>query len=120
MLDQPPPSPALQDGVNPGMPSIQTLRGPQAGLSAQGLPPDVLTGMLQTSMKIAEDLSALAQMTPDLASDWAQVISGLSAVMAKVVQAGGGPVSPTATGPQFPGGGFDQGGAPLASGGGRV
>lgn len=117
-LDQPPPSPALSQGMNPGPPPMSAMLGPDTPLNSQGIPPDVLTGMLQATTKMAQDLDALAQMTPDLAPDWMAVKTALAAAMSKVVMAGGGPTSPTATGPGFPGGGFDRAGLPLAPSGG--
>jgi hypothetical protein len=121
MLDQPPPSPALGAGMNPGNPGIpgmsQLMPNAGAGLSAQSLPPDVLTGMMQAADKISQDLDAFAQMTPDLAQDWAAVKETLAVAMSKVLLAGSGPTSPTAAGPGFPGGGLERGAVPLASGG---
>ena len=118
VLDQPPPSPALSTGVNPGTPApMSQMGGPADALHSQMLPPDVLTGMLKVTTKMAEDLNALAQMTPDLAPYWAAVHDALTEVMSRVFMAGGGPTSPTAPGPGYPGGGIDRGGLPLASGG---
>lgn len=122
MLDQPPPSPALGTGQNPGYPApnLSQALGPAgtaSTLSSATLPMDVLKGMTDTATKMAQDLDSFAQMTPDLAPDWAAVRAALSTAMAKVLMAGGGPTSPTATGPGFPGGGLDRGGQSLASGG---
>ena len=123
-LNQPPPSPALADGQNPGYPApnptISQALGPGGGggmVNSQSMPMDVLKGMTEAATKIAQDLDAFAQMTPDLAADWALVRQALATVMAKVLMAGGGPVSSTNPGPAFPGGGLDRGGTALASGG---
>ena len=116
-LDAPPPSPALQDGMSPG-PSLQALVGGKPPVPSQLIPPQVLTGMNQAATQMSTMLDSFAQVTPDLAPDWAIVKAALASAMAKVQQAGGGPTSPNAPGPQFPGGGIDQGGfPPLASGG---
>lgn len=117
-LDAPPPSPAAEQGMNPGMPLSSLLpNGGAQPLGAGQLPPEMLTGILQAGEQISEMLDGFAQALPDLAPDWAQVKESLMAAMAKVLQAGAGPTSPNAPGPNFPGGGFDRGGFPLASGG---
>lgn len=117
LLDQPPPSPAISGatpGVNPGPAPMSAMAPP---LAASQIPPDVLTGMLKVTEKMDQDLRALAQMTPDLAMYWQSVSEALAVAMSQVLMAGGGPTSPTNTGPGFPGGGLDRGGMPLASGG---
>lgn len=81
------------------------------------IPPEVLTGMLQAGETMVETIDSFAQIAPDLAPDFAVVKQALMAALAKVMQAGGGPTKPNAAGPGFPGGGFDSGGMPLASGG---
>lgn len=114
-LDGPPPSPALAQGVNPGMPPMGSMVPPvtQAG----GLPPEVLSGILEAGQTMIETLDSFSQVAPDLATDFAQAKAALMQALAKVAQAGGGPTRPDVTGPGFPGGGFDQGAMPLASGG---
>lgn len=105
----------MSPGPSPsGPPTAGGLGSLVGGVTAQGLPPDVLTGMMQTGAKMSDALDAFAQMAPDVAPDVAVVKQALSALMAKLVQAGAGPTSPTAPGTQFPGGGFAQGGMPLA------
>lgn len=73
------------------------------------MPPEILTGIMQSAQSIAQLFDSYAQATPDLAADWAQLKNQLAAVLAKLVQAGSQPTSPTATGPAFPGGGMDKG-----------
>lgn len=116
-LDQPPPSPALAQGMNPGSPSMSDLMGQGPAVPADQMPPDVLTGMMTAATKIAQDLDSFAQMAPNLAPDWAAVRTALAAAMSKLLSAGSNPISPTAPGPGFPGGGLDRGGMALASGG---
>lgn len=117
-LDSTPPSPALTGGQNPGYPPMnQMAQGMAPAVPADQFPPEVLTGMMQAAQKIAQDIDSFAQMTPDLAPDWAAVRSALAQAMSKLLMAGAGPSSPTAVGPGFPGGGLDRGGMALASGG---
>lgn len=110
VLDQAPPSPAMQTGMSTGVP-LGNLVPP---MDSNQLPPEVLTGMLQGCAAIEKMLLSFASMTPDLAPAWANVKEALLQAMAQVVQSGGGPVSPVATGPQYPGGGLDSGGGPPA------
>lgn len=112
VLDGPPPSPAPQVGASTGVP-LGSMVPP---LAAGQMPPEVLTGMLQAAESVSKILDSFAQVTPDLAPDWAAVKTSLLAAMAKVLQAGAGPTSPVAPGPQFPGGGIDRGGGPPALG----
>ena len=116
-LDSPPPSPAVQTGLGPGIPLGSIAPKSQPQIPSGQLPPDVLTGMLKAGQGISQTLDAFAQTAPDLASDFGQIKDLLLTVLSKVMMAGGGPTAPTATGANFPGGGVDQGGMPLASGG---
>jgi hypothetical protein len=120
VLDGPPPAPGLEQGMNPGMPIGDLMGGAGSGarqMGADQLPPEVLTGMQQAADTIRDMIDGFAQITPNLAPDWAIVKAALESAMSKVQQAGAGPVSPISTGPGFPGGGLDRGGLPLASGG---
>jgi hypothetical protein len=114
MLNAPPPSPAVATGQNPGTP-LGALVPP---IPSHQLPPEVLQGILQAGEQIAQMIDSFAQATPDLAMDWAAAKNALMTAMSKVLQAGAGPTSPTATGPNFPGGGLDRGGMPSAPSGG--
>jgi hypothetical protein len=120
-LDGPPPSPAVDGGMAPGpsMPpgGLGSMVGGGMAVQSGSMPPEVLTGMLQAGETIVESLDSFAQIAPDLAPDFALAKDMLLRALAKVMQAGGGPTRPNAAGPGFPGGGFDQGGMPLASGG---
>lgn len=107
-LDGPPPSPQAMGGGPMGAPDMQQLMGPQQVPSDQ-LPPEMLTAIMQSSQQIATLFDSYAQATPDLAADWGQLKDALAAVLAKLVQAGAGPTSPTATGAAFPGGGMARG-----------
>lgn len=109
-LDGPPPSPQALGGGPTGAPtpmSLQQLAGPQ--VTSDQIPPEMLTAIMQSAQGIATQFDSFAQATPDLAADWGQLKDALAAVLAKLVQAGAGPTSPTATGPGFPGGGMAHG-----------
>jgi hypothetical protein len=101
--------------MSPGMP----LDGLAQGLPVPtaGLPKDVLTGIVQTTVQMSETINSLAQIVPDLAPDLEAVRQALAVFASKVLMVGGGAATPTATGPGFPGGGLDRGAQPLASGG---
>lgn len=113
-LDGPPPSPALENGMNPGMPPLGQMV-PQQGTGQ--LPPEVLSGILEAGQTMVSTLESFAQVTPELASAWGQAKAALMNALSLVAQAGGSASRPDITGPGFPGGGFDRGAMPLASGG---
>ncbi len=114
ILNGPPPSPAIDQGVNPGMPPIGQMVPP---LPTASQPPQVLTGILQAGEQMVTMIDAFAQATPEIGADWAAAKSALQTALSKVMQAGAPPTTPTAPGPSFPGGGIDRGGMPSASGG---
>jgi hypothetical protein len=101
--------------MNPGTP-MSAMAG-QGALDPASLPPDVLSGILQAGEKMSTMLDALAQATPAFAPDWAAAKNALLSALAKVASTGAPPASPFSAGPNFPGGGTDRGGMPLASGG---
>jgi len=107
-LDAPPPNPATQTGLNPGTP-LGSLVPP---VQSNQIPPAMLTGIMQEGQQMSQTLDAFAQAMPDLAQDCAVVKESLLQLLSKVLMAGSGPTSPTAPGPNFPGGGVDRGGAP--------
>lgn len=113
-LDGPPPSPAMAAGANPGVP-MSVLAPPP--VTPDQIPPEIKTGILTVGMKMVTDLDAFAQAIPDFAPDVAAAKAALMMLFSKIHMAGGGPTAPNAPGPTFPGGGFDRGGMPLASGG---
>ena len=108
-LDGPPPSPQSMGGGPTGQPTPFSLSSlaPPAVPSAQ-MPPEMLTAIMQSSQKIATLFDSYAQATPDLAQDWQSLKDALAQVLAKLMQSGAGPTSPTATGSQFPAA-FDRG-----------
>jgi hypothetical protein len=107
-LDGPPPSPQSVGAGPTGAPTPMSLDQMAPPIPSGQLPPEMLTGIMQSAQTIAQLLDSYAQATPDLAQDWAQLKDGLAAVLAKLMQAGSAPTSPTATGPAFPAA-FDRG-----------
>lgn len=116
-LDTPPPSPDTPGGglggsqTSGGAGSMPTLSGlsQPAQISSAQMPPEVLTGIMQAAEKITSMFDSFAQVTPDLAGDWAMLSDMLKRTLGKLLVAGGGPTSPQATGSPFPGGGMSQG-----------
>lgn len=90
------------------MPTLSGLAQP-AQVGSANIPPEILTGMLAAAEKIDGMFDSFAQVTPDLATDWALCKDVLKRTLGKVLTAGGGPTSPTNPGPQFPGGGLNAG-----------
>lgn len=112
-LDSPPPSPTPMSpppggGGDFSMSGIAGGPSP-GGIPSSGMPPEVLTGLTQSMTTVAQMLDAAAQVTPDQAGQLGLIKDLISQYLATVMQAGGGPVSPTAPGPAFPGGGMDRG-----------
>lgn len=73
------------------------------------MPPEILTAILQSAQKIGSMLDAYAQAMPDMAVQFSQLKDQLATILAQVQVNGAGPMSPTASGQQFPGGGIDRG-----------
>ena len=73
------------------------------------MPPELLTGILQASQRIESLLDSFAQVAPDLGVDFAMIKTALATTLAKLVERGAQPTSPTATGAAYPGGSFDRG-----------
>ncbi len=86
-----------------------SLNGVAPSIPSNKLPPEVLTGLTAAAQKINELLDSFAQVTPDKASQLAMMKDMLQQYLADLMTAGAGPISPTATGPAFPGGGMDRG-----------
>lgn len=107
-LDAPPPSPTPMGA--PGEPGFSTagLAGPPMVPSDQ-LPPQILTGIMQAAQTIAQTLDSFAQVTPDKSAALGLIKELLSRYLAEITVSGAGPISPTAPGPAFPGGGIDRG-----------
>lgn len=66
-------------------------------------------GAMSSLETIAGLYDSLASIIPDLASDFAMLKSLQQQVAAKLLTKGGQPSSPTSTGLNFPGGGWERG-----------
>lgn len=111
-LDGPPPSPTAMGGQPNASPtgglSMSGL-APGGGVPSTQMPPEILTGLMQSAQTISAMLDSFAQVTPDKAASLALIKELLQQYLADVTTAGAGPTSPTASGPAFPGGGIDRG-----------
>lgn len=109
-LDAPPaaPGPMGGDQSQGGMPGLSGLASPLP-MGAGQLPPEILTGIVQSCEKIKGMFDAFAQVTPDLGMDWDLCKTIVDKTLGKVLAAGGGPASPQNPGPSFPGGGMSAG-----------
>lgn len=104
-LDGPPPSPTPMGGAS-GPFSMQGLVPP---VPSHQMPPEILTGLMQSAQTIGSMLDSFAQVTPDKQAQLALIKDLLQQYLADVTTAGAGPTSPTAVGPAFPGGGISAG-----------
>lgn len=108
-LDGPPPSPTPMGGGSSGPFSPLGLVPGAATTPTDQMPPEILTGLMQSAQTISATLDSFAQVTPDKAPQLNLIKELLARYLADVTTAGAGPISPTAPGPQFPGGGIDRG-----------
>jgi hypothetical protein len=109
-LDGPPPSPQSMGSGPTGAPTQFSLQAIAPGsVPAQQMPPEVITAIVSAAQKISTMIDSFIQVTPDLQQDWGLLKDQLQTVLAKLMTQGAGAMSPTATGPQFPGGGMDRG-----------
>ena len=119
-LNGPPPSPQMAGGGPTGAQNPLSMAGlAPPVVPSQGMPPEVLTGIMQSMQSIFQLLDSYAQVLPDKAPQISAVKELLQMILAEVQQVGGGPTSPTATGRAFPAA-FDRGqagaGTPGANG----
>ena len=109
-LDSPPPSPQALGGGPMGSSTPFSLAAVTPGaVPSNQLPPEILQSILQSSQRIGAMFDAYAQVMPDLADQWGLLKDQLQTILAQVMSAGAPPMSPTASGQQFPGGGMDRG-----------
>lgn len=73
------------------------------------MPPEILQGVMSSAQTIGSMLDSFAQVAPDLGMEFAAIKDALQQVLAKLMMNGAPPMSPTASGQQFPGGGMDRG-----------
>src|SRR4051812_16913977 len=86
-LDGPPPSPQGLGGGPSGQPTPMSLAAlAPPSVPSQQMPPEILTGIMQSAQGIAQMFDAYAQATPDLAGDWAQLKDALAMILAKLMQ----------------------------------
>jgi len=86
-----------------------SLQGMAPQIPSNRLPPEVLTGITTSAQKIAELLDSFAQITPDKGGQLSMMKDLLQQYLAELMQSGAGAISPTASGPGFPGGGMGRG-----------
>lgn len=103
-LDTAPPSPTTMGGAAPF-----SMAGLGSQIPSGGMPPEVLTGITQSAQTMSDMLDSWAQITPDKSAQIGLIKDMLQQYLADLMQSGAGPVSPTASGPGFPGGGIDRG-----------
>jgi hypothetical protein len=89
----------LSGGGLPGQPPVSTDQ----------IPPEVLSGVMQAASTVGSTLDSFAQFFPAQAARFGLIKDLLQQAMAELVAGGAGAISPTATGPAFPGGGMDRG-----------
>lgn len=116
ILDQPPPNPSapmnggmMQPGQATPFPSFAEMAQPvTAGTPGKQLTPEILMGVMQGLTAVEGIWDSAASILPDLAADFAMLKDLQQRVAAKIVMKGGAAPA-TATGLNFPGGGFDRG-----------
>jgi hypothetical protein len=86
-----------------------SARGLAPQVSTDQIPPEMLQGIMSVLTTIAAGLDSVAQAVPDKGAQVGLIKELLQRLMAEITQAGAGPLSPTAPGPAFPGGGLDRG-----------
>jgi hypothetical protein len=108
-LDGPPPSPTPMGEAAPGATGPFSMSGVAGPVPSTGMPPEVLTGVTQSAQQVNSIIDSWAQIAPDKAAQLGLIKDLLQQFLADLMAAGAGPVSPTASGPAFPGGGIDRG-----------
>ena len=110
-LAAPPPSPTAMDpNGDGGTPmSLRGLMGGPSAVPSNQMPPEVLTGIVSASQQITSMLDSFAQVTPDKGATLAMIKDLLNQYLAELMGAGAGAMSPTASGPAYPGGGLTRG-----------
>jgi hypothetical protein len=114
VLDGVPPSPTPMSeppsGASGAPFSMKGVAGQGGGPIPTGsMPPEVLTGITQSASAMGDLIDSWAQITPDKGPQLALIKDMVQQYLADLMTNGAGPVSPTASGPGFPGGGMDRG-----------
>lgn len=107
-LDGTPPTPTPMAGGGDTPFSMRGLAGPSQVPTDQ-MPPEVLRGVMEAAEGVGTTLDSFAQFFPAQAARFGLIKDLLQAAMAELVAGGAGAISPTASGPAFPGGGIDRG-----------
>jgi hypothetical protein len=105
-LDGPPPSPTAMSG---GGNTPFSMRGAVPPLPPQEIPPEMLTGITAAFTQVTSVLDATAQALPTKAPQIGLIKDLIAQLLADVMSAGGGSISPTNPGPAAPMGGIDRG-----------
>lgn len=110
-LDSTPPSPQLLGSGPSGEATPMSLQGlvPPDPMSAGQMPPEVLSGLLASAERVGSMIDAWAQIAPDLGMEFSLIKTQIASTLAKLVERGAQPPSPTATGSAPPMGGIDRG-----------
>ncbi len=103
------PTPMGAAGAGPFSPQGLTGGGGPQPIPAEQLPPEVLTGIMQSAQKIAALLDSYAQVVPDKGAQLALIKDMLARFLSDITSAGAGPTSPTNPGQAPPMGGMDRG-----------
>jgi hypothetical protein len=96
------------NGTDPFSAASLTGGGPTQ-IPSNRLPPEVITGVTASFQKVIEVVNSAVQVTPDKAAQLGMIVDLINRYLSDLQVAGAQPLSPTATGPAFPGGGFDRG-----------
>lgn len=105
ILGSPPPTPRLEQDPTRPPTSLSELAGP-APVAPDQIPAPVLQGMVSFGTEMSTGLDSIAQAAPQLSTDVLLVKTALQRLLAKLLEAGAPPPSPTAAGAEFPAGGL--------------
>lgn len=109
-LDGPPPSPTAMSGGGDTPFSMRGVVPPSSSVSPDQIPPEMMTGIISAFTQVTTVLDAAGQaLGPNLQPQIALIKDLIAKLLADVQVNGGGAISPTASGPAFPGGGMDRG-----------
>ena len=112
LLDQPPPSPQLQQAQAPSMAGLVGGAGGGPGGPGGEVPGIDVGGIVQVGQQVDESILLLAQAIPSSAPELSQarelIKQALAKALAAAPPAAGGP-APNETGTQFPGSSMGRG-----------
>lgn len=105
-LDGPPPSPTAMSGQGD---APFSMRGVAPPIPSSEIPPEMLTGITSAMSQVTSTLDAVAQALPTKGAQIGLIKDLVAQLLADLMTDGAGSISPTASGPAFPGGGIDRG-----------